>query len=371
VGRGYVLRRILRRALRFGREILKAPDGFFHKLVPVVVQTLGKAFPELTVAPEKVMHLIELEERLFLKSLDMGLRQFSSIVKNLREGDTIPAKDSVLLATTFGFDIELQKLMAEEKGLRVDMNEFHKLMNELKEQSRESALAKEGVIKLELTANALARLERELRIAPTNDLPKYELEDIEARVLAIWAGPDKEFQSSWSKRDTIIGLILDRTNFYAEAGGQIYDTGLIVSTSNNSNNAPMKFAVENVQLFGGYVLHIGHLEEGELTIHQSVNLTIDIDRRRAVTSNHTATHLINFALRKVLGDSTDQKGLRAFSLHTLNTLYPHTFSMIKQHVYNTPLVLLRFASLQFCLHSPLSIFVYLHVCVYVYARQRE
>lgn len=326
VGRGYVLRRILRRALRFGKEILKAPDGFFHQLVPVVVQKMGKAFPELTVAPDKVIRILELEERLFLKSLDTGLRQFAAIVKNLKAGDTIAPKDSLLLATTFGFDIELQKLMAEERGLKVNESEFHKLMKERKEQSRESAMEREGVVKLELTANAIARLEREMHIAPTDDLPKYELEEIEAHVQAIWTGLEREFQNSWKERN-VIGLILDRTNFYAEAGGQLYDTGLIVGSSDSdSGRGNMKFVVENVQLFGGYVLHIGHLDEGEVAVQQRVNLTIDIDRRRAITSNHTSTHLVNFALRKVLGDTSDQKG---------SVVSPHRFRFDFSH--NAPL----------------------------------
>jgi alanyl-tRNA synthetase len=299
-GRGYVLRRILRRAVRFGKEKLKAPDNFFHKLVDIVIEKLGDAFPELRTNPKKVRDTIQLEEVYFQKSFDKGVQKYSQVIKKLLPGDYIPLADSLLLATTYGFDIELQKLMAEENKLKVYETEFKAEWEARKDKQREKTNKEGEVVTLTLDANAVNALSTK-GIAGTNDLHKYQLGDVEAHVKAIWTGLDTQYQDTFSDTSKPCGLVLDNSNFYAESGGQMFDIGLI-------SNDKFKFVVDNVQSYGAYILHTGTLESGTISVGDSALLQVDVDRRRPTMANHTSTHLVNFALRKVVGDGCDQKG---------------------------------------------------------------
>jgi alanyl-tRNA synthetase len=293
-GRNYVVRRILRRAVRYGKQILGAEDGFFHKLVPVVVESLGDAFPELRRDPAHLTQTIKEEEVAFTKTLDKGLKKFAKATQKLKPGDIISGEIAFRLYDTYGFPLDLTTLMAEEKGLKVDKAGFktEKQAQRLRSKGAVTAAQKAA---LALGTHAVAHLQG-VPVVPTDDAAKYTESGVDATVRAIWTG--KEFADSVT--DAAAGVVLDRTNFYAESGGQVADTGVLKSASGQQ-------AVEDVQSYGGFVVHMGVIT-GSLRVGDSVHLTIDGPRRHNLKSNHTSTHLVNHALREVLGTHVEQKG---------------------------------------------------------------
>lgn len=308
-GRGYVLRRILRRAVRYSHEKLSAPKGFFASLVDVVVQSLGDAFPELKKDPYMVKDIINEEEVQFLKTLSRGRRILDRKIQSLGDSKTIPGDTAWLLYDTYGFPVDLTGLIAEEKGLAVDMEGFEeeRKMAQLKSQGKGDGA--EDLIMLDIYAIEELRTRR---LEVTDDSPKYnytsdpsgayEFENPVATVQAIRR--EKRFVEEVSTGQEC-GIVLDKSCFYAEQGGQIYDEGYLVK-DNDSSEDKAEFTVKNVQIRGGYVLHIG-MVYGSLKVGDQVRLYIDEPRRRPIMSNHTATHILNFALRSVLGDA-DQRG---------------------------------------------------------------
>jgi alanyl-tRNA synthetase len=328
-GRGYVLRRILRRAVRYGRQMLGAQPGFFSELVPVVVEKMGHAFPELTKDPQRVMAILREEEESFGRTLDRGIRLFEEAAARAVEHRhaslgqseaTILGDDAFRLYDTYGFPIDLTMLMAEERGLRVDTAEYERLMEEARERSRGGGGARaQGVKELALDADAIEKLHRmgSHGLTPTDDSPKFAGKDIIATVRAIYNGDnfDENVRADMGKADGtgMVGVILDKSNFYAEMGGQMTDAGrLFITREARSSVRDVQdggeFKVEQVRSFGGYVLHIGRVTRGEIRVGDSVQCTVEGHRRTSIAANHTATHLLNFALRKVLGDHVDQKG---------------------------------------------------------------
>ncbi|MBL9032731.1 MAG: alanine--tRNA ligase [Phycisphaerae bacterium] len=324
-GRGYVLRRILRRAVRYGRQVMNAKTGFFASLVPAVVERMGGAggFPELKKNPQRVIDILKEEEESFGRTLDRGIKLFDDAATRAstarqaagaghKDFAVVSADDAFKLYDTFGFPIDLTQQMAEERGLRVDLAGYERLMEEAKQRSR--AAGKDDATKsLALDADAVARL-KGMNIQPTDDADKFHARDIGTSVKAIWNGDnfDQRTGTHGSAADAV-GLIVERTNFYATMGGQEHDTGRVFVTS-ESRSSPHdhheggEFRVENVLAFGGYVLHIGRVVRGEIRVGDRVQLMVDDNRRRPIAANHTATHLLNFALRRVVGDHVDQKG---------------------------------------------------------------
>ena len=310
-GRGYVLRRILRRAVRYGRQTLGLEGGFFARLVPVVVENFGDAFPELRANPARVAEVLREEEDSFGKTLDRGLKLFEEAGKR----GSISAEDAFKLHDTFGFPIDLTTLMADERGMAVDVAGYEKLMEEAKDKARAGsgnkfAAAAGGMV---LQPDTLAKLESQ-HIAKTDESEKFSRRMISAAVKAIWNGHNfDERATARSGSIKAIGVVLDRTSFYAEMGGQEADHGRVLVTAESRAHAGDRhdggeFKVEHVQSFGGYVLHIGHVIRGELAVGDTVELHVDAARRGGVEANHTATHLLNLALREVLGEGVDQKG---------------------------------------------------------------
>jgi alanyl-tRNA synthetase len=303
--RGYVLRRILKRAVRYGKEFLGAQNGFFAKLVPCVVQKMGGFFPKLLETQDRVIQAISLEEDRFTKSVENGIVKFKSLTAGMTPGQQISAKDVYVLYNAFGFPDDLTRLMAEEKGLTIDLEGFVKLMNEKREEARKVTASKAVAGELLLTIDAAAKL-KDRNVPITDDNAKYLLGEVSGSILAIWTG--KEFKDSVSGPEDV-ALVLSKTNFYSESGGQIADRGVI------SIGTGIKFNVIDVQVFGGYVAHIGRVDTAEsstpdeaIKVGASCSLEVDIDHRRPTMSNHTATHLVNHALREVLGDSVEQQG---------------------------------------------------------------
>ncbi|HMN40049.1 MAG TPA: alanine--tRNA ligase [Phycisphaerales bacterium] len=300
-GRGYVLRRILRRAVRYGRQTLGLEAGFFSRLVPVVVEHFGDAFPELTKNPGRVIEILKDEEDSFGKTLDRGIRLFDEAAKHGK----VSGEDAFKLHDTFGFPIDLTVQMAEERGISVDQAGYETLMEAAREKARAGSGGKfsAAATGMVLQPDTLAKLEHQ-RIAKTADADKFHGRTVSATVKAIWNGHNFD-EHAKASAGTLkpIGVVLDVTNFYAEMGGQETDHGTI-----NMEKRHGEFRVEHVQNFGGYVLHAGLMTKGELHVGDTVECRVDAQRRGMIASNHTATHLLNLALRANLGEGVEQKG---------------------------------------------------------------
>jgi alanyl-tRNA synthetase len=308
-GRGYVLRRILRRAVRHAHQTLNVKGPLLHRLVSSVVQSLGggDAFPELTKDPHRVAEIIREEEEAFLKTLDRGLELFHEAAGRATS-KTIAAEDAFKLHDTYGFPIDLTRVMAEERGLTVDIEGFERMMEQAREVSR--AKSTEGASDgpdLALPPDAIERLKR-IGVRPTEDIDKYHARPIRAKVEAIWNGTDFDDQTDESHKSMRFAIITDKSNFYAEAGGQVGDTGRIVDVDGDRS----EFIVEHTRTIGSganaFVMHIGRLLRGEINVGETVQMMIPGERRNAIRANHTATHLLNWALRDVLGDEIHQRG---------------------------------------------------------------
>ncbi|KAF7660043.1 hypothetical protein LDENG_00289330 [Lucifuga dentata] len=308
-GRGYVLRRILRRAVRYSHEKLGGQKGFFASLVDVVVDSLGDAFPELKKDPEMVKDIINEEEVQFLKTLSRGRRILDRKIMSLGESKTLPGDTAWLLYDTYGFPLDLTALIAEERDLVVDMAAFEeeKKAAQLKSQGKGSG----DVDHIMLDIYAIEEL-RNKNVPATDDSPKYRytsdengnyaFEQASATVLALRR--DRAFCDEVTTGQEC-GLLLDQTSFYAEQGGQTFDEGYMLREDDNTEDR-MEFTVKNTQVRGGYVLHVGTVY-GTLKVGDRLTLHLDEARRRPIMSNHTATHILNFALREVLGEA-DQRG---------------------------------------------------------------
>lgn len=307
-GRGYVLRRILRRAVRYATEKLNAKPGFFATLVKVVVDLLGDTFPEVTKDPQQIIEIINEEEEQFLRTLSRGRNLLNRTILKLTD-KIIPGEVAWRLYDTYGFPVDLTYLMVEEKGFTIDMVAYEEAKKKAQIISQNKAGGNKEIISLDV--HALADLQVK-GILPTDDMPKYCYK-------AISDGPNAEYIFETCTATVLsirmiggfvcevgalqeCGIVLDKTCFYAEQGGQIYDEGSMVKDEDT------EFYVKNVQVRAGYVLHVGILESGCLKEGDQVTLKIDDKRRRLVMNNHTATHTLNHTLRVVLGDSSNQKG---------------------------------------------------------------
>jgi len=310
-GRGYVLRRVLRRATRYGQQILKAPPGFFATLVPVVVQTFGDTYPELVKNQDNILEVVREEEEAFSNMLDRGIKFFGDLESELnKEGKKKVTGDKAFyLYDTLGFPIDLTELMAEEAGLEVDVDGFVQEMETQKQRSREARNAAKsgGGSRLELIAEQTAWL-ADNTIPHTDDSFKYKSDvELPGTVLALFGSEGFLTDGVTAGKGDRVGLILDKSSFYAEAGGQDADLGTIEILSETGDSVG-SFVVTDVQSYGGYILHTGVVEEGDLEVGSFVKCKVDYDRRRLVAPNHSMTHVLNAALRDVLGDTVDQRG---------------------------------------------------------------
>lgn len=302
-GRGYVVRRVLRRGARYARKYFQVEIGnFFSKIVPTLVEQLGDMFPELKKKQHDVMEILDEEEISFAKTLDRGERQFENYAQQakIKGDDKLHGADVWRLYDTFGFPVDLTRLMAEERGLNIDDLEFEEARLRAKEASKGQKKSATGTVKLDV--HDLGKLEKMNDVPKTDDSAKFGKGNITAEIKAIYHG--KNFHSSTAQipDGEQIGIILDRTNFYAEQGGQENDTGRIII------DGRAELEVGDVQLYAGYVLHTGFMKYGSFSIGDAVLCEYDELRRWPIRNNHTGTHILNFALRRVLGDSVEQKG---------------------------------------------------------------
>jgi alanyl-tRNA synthetase len=286
-GRGYVLRRILRRAVRYGWQYLNLHEPFLYKLVPTVVEGMGEAFPELRKNPGHVQDLLREEEESFGQTLERGIALFEEAADFAvkRHHGEIQGEDAFKLHDTYGFPIDLTEVMARERGLRVDYAEYERLMDEARERARAGATAVEDAVFDEWHPQA---------VPVCDDSPKYDpgLECVGTiRML-------QRFATTGARRPVCV--VTDRTCFYAEQGGQVSDTGWIVTSTG-------RVQVVRLRRFGDTVIHCGYITDGDIDVRQSCTIRIDL-QRRATMKNHTATHVMNWALREVLGEHVQQKG---------------------------------------------------------------
>ncbi|DBB11178.1 hypothetical protein WJX82_002672 [Trebouxia sp. C0006] len=298
-GRDYVLRRVLRRGVRYGQDTLKAPAGFFHGLVDSVVASMGHFYPELVKARDHIIDVISEEEVSFNRTLDKGIKRFKGAAADAKKQGQkdIDSKVAFEMWDTYGFPIDLTQLMAEEQGLEVSIDGFNKCMDQQRERSRAGAKST-AATSLKFQAEATAHLQN-TGVGRTQDAPKYQDQDIESKVMAILSSSG--FVNSSEGCEGPVGLVLDTTNFYAEQGGQVADVGSFASSSGRT------FEVQDTQVAAGYVLHIGQAD-GAFTVGDKVVCQRDQHRRQRILPNHTFTHVLNYALREVLGDEVHQKG---------------------------------------------------------------
>ncbi|CAH0404764.1 unnamed protein product [Chilo suppressalis] len=309
-GRGYVLRRILRRAVRYACEKLNAKPGFFSSLVYTVVEILGDVFPEIKKDPKSLIQLINEEEVQFLKTLTRGRNLLNRTIERLGDSKVVPGDVAWRLYDTYGFPIDLTMLMCEEKNLSIDMESYEKARKESLLASQGKTAGQEDLLALDI--HAISYLQ-DNGISITDDSHKYNYKASTQNKEAIYNfSPCKGTIVAIRKNKAFVnevksgeecGIILDRTNFYAEQGGQIYDEGYMVKVDDET----AEITVKNVQVKGGYVLHVGKVE-GQFKSGDTVMLHIDTERRRLVMNNHTGTHILNNVLRKVLGTDSDQRG---------------------------------------------------------------
>jgi len=312
--RGYVLRRILRRAVRHGKETLKADDYFFSSLVPFYADMVEGIFPEVKRKVDFVKAVIEGEERDFMRTIANGRLFFlETVKKSLANGEKqISGKDAFFMYSSLGFPYDLTEIMAREKGMSVDKAGFDEEMekekkrSEAAENNRGDGESAEGFVpKLDVFAtDALEKKGIPATIAEPGKLAFDANPGCTAKILAIFDPRTQTFVDEALPGQTY-GLIFDRTNFYHESGGQQADTGKISSDEQGG----ITFQVVDCQASKGFVCHAGvNRGTSPLKLNSSIVCLVDVERRKRLAMNHTTTHLLNFALRKVLKRDTDQKG---------------------------------------------------------------
>ena len=278
-GAGYVIRRILRRAVRYGYTFLKFTEPFVYNLLPVLVREMGEQYPEIKAQEKLVSKVIYEEEASFLRTLALGIKRFENYVEQNKGAKLIDGAFAFELFDTYGFPVDLTNLMAEEKGLEVDMDGFNNNLKEQKDRSRKAA---------EKMSGDWVELIHEHK--PTTFVGYTEIE-CQAKIL--------KFREVVAKGKKHFEIVLDKTPFYAEMGGQVGDKGVLVSENET--------------------LHVVNtVKENDLSIHITDALPqqpeavftakVDVERRLKIEANHTATHLMHAALRQVLGTHVEQKG---------------------------------------------------------------
>jgi len=282
-GRGFVLRRIIRRAARHGNK-LGANGPFFHELAKPLADLMGDAFPQLVSSLKQIEKVLLQEEEQFAKTLDKGLRLLEQDIAELN-GNEIPGETVFTLYDTYGFPVDLTNDIARERGLTLDYAGYEKAMEAQRERAR--AASKFGI---DYNAEGLS-------IEGETEFTGYDHIDGKERVRLVLV--DGEERKAVAGDDCVV--VLERTPFYAESGGQVGDTGLLTWEGG-------RFEVADTRKDGDNHLHVGKLVEGELSPGQEVDARIDHERRERTKRNHSATHLLHAALRKVLGEHVNQKG---------------------------------------------------------------
>ena len=282
-GRGYVLRRIIRRAARHGHK-LGAEDPFFYKLVSVLVREMGEAYPELAKAQQQVERVLQNEENRFAETLDQGMKILEADLAEL--GDKrIPGETAFKLYDTYGFPVDLTADIARERGYTVDMQGFETAMQAQRERARSASH-----FDVDYTSA--------VKVDAKSQFNGYDR--LQDGVVVVALLKDGNTIEAAKTGDEAV-VVLERTPFYAESGGQVGDTGVLCGEG-------ASFEIKDVQKKGEAILHIGRLTEGRIAVGDTLQAKVDAQRRGAIVRNHSATHLMHAALREFLGEHVQQKG---------------------------------------------------------------
>jgi alanyl-tRNA synthetase len=283
-GRGYVLRRIIRRAVRHGHQ-LGLNDAFFYKLVAPLGETMGEAYPELLKERERIERVIKKEEQQFAVTLEQGLQILEQSLQSMT-GDTVAGDIVFKLYDTYGFPVDLTADIAREKSLKIDEAGFEQAMAHQRQQSRANK-------------SFASDYAKQLEVEGYTPFEGYESLELATRPVQIFGG---EAASMPELPEGSMGIVvLERSPFYAESGGQVGDQGVLSSASGS-------FIVEDTQKQGDVILHYGRVDKGSLKITDDITASVDADKRQRTMLNHTATHLLHAALRQELGEHVIQKG---------------------------------------------------------------
>lgn len=306
-GRGYVLRRIIRRAIRHGHK-LEAKDNFFHKLVKSLIEQMGDAYPELVQQQAIIEKLLRIEEEQFGRTLDRGMVLLEEILTSL-EGDTISGDDVFKLYDTYGFPADLTADIARERQLNIDHNGFDIAMGLQRERAQQAS-------------QFGTDYNQQLKSDHKTDFKGYTNHTSSATVVELFNAHEAVNQLNAGEQGIVI---LDHTPFYAESGGQVGDSGLL-----HLDNGV--FEVEDTIKLGNAFAHKG-IARTDIGLNRRVKAEINSERRAAIVKNHTATHLLHAALRKVLGDHVTQKGSLCDS-DKLRFDFSHFEAMTAQEVHD-------------------------------------
>jgi alanyl-tRNA synthetase len=282
-GRGYVLRRIIRRAVRHGNK-LGLPTPFFCQLVQPLIEVMGDAYPELISQKEQIERILAQEEGQFARTLEQGLRLLQEQIQSLK-GKEIAGDIAFKLYDTYGFPLDLTADIAREQGLTIDMEGFNECMQQQRELSQS---ASQFVTDYSVTT----------QLVESSEFHGYQKENLHSKISALLADNKKATKLTKGSRGAII---LEHTPFYAESGGQVGDRGKLI-------DGRSVFRVDDTQRIGQAIVHYGEVLEGEFAVNQEVKALIDIARRDAIRLNHTATHLLHAALKTIVGSHVQQKG---------------------------------------------------------------
>ena len=289
-GRGYVLRRIMRRAMRHV-HLLGYKNELMHLLAPTLITEMNAAYPELVRAEKLILETLKYEEQRFKELLDRGIKHLDNEVKNIKPGNIFPGESAFKLYDTYGFPVDLTQDILKAKQLEIDVSEFERKLNEQKESARKnwSGSGSSQTDKIWFTLSE--------KIQATEFIG-YANEESEAQILGIISEGQQLKEIEGEKECSII---LNQTVFYAESGGQIADTGSIFSDN-------CQFEVSDTQKRQNLIIHSGTLKKGKLKLNLDVNLKINHQKRTSCKAYHSATHILHQALRDVLGEHVTQKG---------------------------------------------------------------
>ena len=289
-GRGYVLRRIMRRAMRHAHQ-LGAKDPVMHRLVPALVRQMGAAYPELSRGQAMIEETLRLEETRFRQTLDRGLHLLGDELARLPEGAALPGAAAFKLYDTYGFPLDLTQDALREQGRTVDTAGFETAMAEQKAKARASwsgtGETTDAAIWFDLAEKH-----------GSSEFLGYDTQTAEGQVLALVSGGAAVDKVSLGQT---VQIVLNQTPFYAESGGQMGDTGVLRTQTGVAR-------ITDTRKGQGLILHSAEVTEGEIAIGQGASLVVDPTRRAAIQANHSATHLLNEALRRTLGDHVAQRG---------------------------------------------------------------